>query len=1016
MRFITIFKNRKLRIASVLSLLLWLPQLAFAQRVVSGTVIDKSSGQPLVGASLLVKGETRGTVTDAQGKFSLELAEGGTLIISFVGYKRQEITPTTTEISVEMVEDFSALSEVVVVGYALQEKKEISGNISKVKGPELTNLPTTSFETALQGKAPGVQVIQGSGLAGSGAVIRIRGISSINASGDPLYVVDGIPITNDPFVLGDRGAMNFNPLATINPNDIESIEILKDASAQAIYGSRGANGVIIITTKRGQTDKLKVNFGVRFGTSSPTRITPMLNNIEWLQYRQEAWENDGGVGPAPLPSNISWADALKTNTNWVDLTTRVGFKQDYNLGLTYGMKKLKAYFGFQANNNQSYLMGNSYDRLSMRLNLDYQITDNLTVNLSTSLSRGTNWRVPSGWDGGLGAALSTALPIYPVRNSDGSYWSNGSNPVRQRDLLQWRTRENRTINSLNLEWKTPLQGLVLNANGSVDYMDLRDEKYTPRELGGFNHAGLAELWPVWTTNINYYATANYQYDLSPEHKFKFQIGAEYQNTRVENYEQFTRTGASGPFYKNPTFDSTSSQIARFGTPTNTAFVGRFLRINYNYQGKIFVNAVARVDGSSRFGKNNRNAFFPSLGVSYLLHEENFLADNQYISTLKLRAGWGLTGNANGINANSRYSIFTPVERSRQYNGNPVLAPEQVGNDNLKWETTNSLDAGIDLGLFKDRIKIDFSVYRKKTSDVLISKRLQPSTGFSSQASNVGVIQNQGYDLMISTRNLVGKFKWTTEFVVGRLWNKVLDIGTTPPDAIAGSGDVRVIVGHPVGVNFLNRFHRVDPNNGLPIFLDKEGNETYQFRLDDRVISGSVIPKAVGSFTNRFTYMGFDLEIFFTFTYGGNIYDDAAKRQLGIVSDWNMRRDIIDHWRKPGDQALFPRLTLNSTTYGGLPSFWNLNTTQFLYDASFLRLRNLSLGYNIPNSFTQKFKLSNARVYIGAMNLLTFTHYPGVDPEIARDMNGPQSRNLSPNVTYLTPPQERSFFFGFNVQF
>jgi TonB-linked SusC/RagA family outer membrane protein len=968
----------------------------------------------MIGTSILVKGEARGTVTDADGKFSIELAEGGTLVIRFVGYKTQEITPQGTELNLELVEDFSSLNEVVVVGFAIQEKKEISGNISKVKGSELTMFPVTSFETALQGKAPGVQVIQGSGLAGSGAVIRVRGISSVSAGGDPLYVIDGVPITNEPFLNGNRGAMNYNPLATINPNDIESVEILKDASAQAIYGSRGANGVILITTKRGASGKLRVNFGARFATSNPTRITPMLNNREWLQLYQEAWENDGGVGRAALPGGISWEDAQKTNTDWVGLTTRTGFKQDYNLSLSYGTQKLKAYFGFQANGNQSYLVGNSYDRLSFRGNLDYELTKDLKVSLSTSYSRGDNWRVPSAWDGGLGSALSTALPFFPVKTNDSTYFTNGSNPVRQRDLLQWRTRENRTINSINLDWNTPIKGLSFTGNFGVDYMDMSDEKYTPRDLGGFNHNGLAERWPNWVTNYNSFITANYKYDISEKHKLKFQAGLEYQKNTREFYNFINSTDANGPFWSKPSFGNNRADNRQVGQTESFSFLGRFFRATYSFNEKLYVNAIMRVDASSRFGKNYRNGYFPSIGASYLLHRESFMESFDWLSNLRLRAGFGATGNANALPANARYFIFSNT--GLPYNGDPVINPSQYGNDDLKWEISRMVDAGLDLGLFDDRIKLDFSVYNKRTSDVLISRRLQLSSGYGEQFTNVGVIENRGVDIALTTRNMTGRFKWTSEFVIGWLRNRVLDVGTIPPDAIAGSGDTRVVVGHPVGVNFLNRFHRVDPNNGLPIFLDKDGNETYQFRLNDRVITGSVVPDAVGSFTNRFSYKGFDLEVFFTYTIGGNIYDDAAKRQLGIVSDWNMRRDITDRWTQPGDQARFPRLTLTPQTYGGLPSFWNLNTTQFLYDGSFLRLRNLSLGYNVPSAKLSQFRISGLRVYLGASNLLTFTHYPGVDPEMARDMEGMQGRNISPNVTYLTPPQERSFYFGFNVQF
>lgn len=997
---------------------------ALAQSVnVTGKVTSSDDGMALPGVNVLIKGTSTGVATDVSGTFTISAPPEAVLVISFIGYQTQEIPVNgRTVINVSLEADVTQLTEVVVVGYGTQTKREVTGSISKVSGNAISDLPVPSFEAGLQGRAAGVQVIQGSGMAGSGSMIRIRGIASLSAGGDPLYVVDGIPITQDYFITGNRGAFNNNPLASINPNDIESIEILKDASAAAIYGSRGANGVVIITTKRGKLGKPVFEFSTKLGISEPARKLDLLNSREWLQLYQEAHENDGGVGPASLPGGVSWEDALSTDTDWIDLTTQTGFKQEYNLSMSHGTEKLTSYIGLSFSDNQSFLVGNSYLRLSGRANIDYKILPNLKASLSTSLSQGTNKRVKTAWDGGLGAAMSEALPIYPVRTEDGQYFTGGSNPVRTQDLFDWRTIENRSISTLTLTYE-PVKNFSINASGSLDYMDLNDYQFEPLELTGTEP--IAKRYPVWTTNYNTSLTASYKWDMSDDHKFNFLIGSEFQKSITEKYNKIEAFNVFKPFYKDPSipdrFNSDGEPLANpvYETAPDQlySFISYFARVNYTFDDKLFLKGSARVDGSSRFGRNNRYGFFPSFGVGYMISEEDFFPESGVINFLKLKASWGITGNADIPN----YQRWGTFQRREGGDGNPynqqaILFPVRLENPNLQWEVQRTVDVGFEAGFMNDRFVAEFSYFDKNSTDVLIDRLVQLSSGFARYFENIAEINNRGVELSLRSRNLVNEFTWTTDLNISKLKNKVIDIGATPPDAIAGSGDTRVVEGLPVGANYLNRFSRVDPANGLPIFLDKEGNETYEFNLEDRVVTGSVVPDWTGGITNTFGWKNFDLSVLFTFTIGGNIYDDAAKRQLGIVSNWNMRRDIVNRWRQPGDIAEFPRLTLNSTTYGGLPSFWNLNTTQFLYDATYGRLKNVTFGYNLPASVTDRLRLNTARIYFNATNLLTFTKYPGADPEIVRDHDARQGRNLSPNVTYLTPPQERAFIVGINVKF
>jgi len=1029
-------KHNYLRKPPVMLLLAFMLTISvgWAQNItVTGTVTDAADGSPLPGATISVKGTLLGTSTDFNGKYSFTAPENATLIFSFVGYKDQEIPlngRATVDISLE--EDITSLSEVVVVGYGVQRKRDVTGSIAKVSGEKIKELPVPSFEAGLQGRAAGVQVIQGSGLAGSGSVIRVRGAGSISAGGDPLYVIDGIPVTQDPFLNNNRGAMNQNPLAAINPNDIESIEVLKDAGAAGIYGSRGANGVILITTKRGQSGKPQFNFSTSHGFSAPAVRPEFTSGEEYLQLRQEAWENDGNTGAVWVPGfssaeasaadrEAAFAQASQNNTDWWDLTTRTGYIQTYDLSMSQGTDKFKTYLGASYSDNQSYLRGNSYERLAFRANVDWTIVPKLKASLSSSFSRGQNNRVDAAWSGGLGQAMSTALPIYPVRNPDGTFFTNGANPVRVRELLDWRTVEQRTVNTLSLDYN-PIKNLTFRVTGGVDYLDLREDQYRPQELLLSNHIGEAKRFPAWVTNINTNATATYIWDMDENNSFTFLLGTEYQQSTTERYDEITLVDVDGPLWSDPNIggtlndegDSLYNRIAREGATAQWSFLSYFGRINYNLKDRYIFQVLARVDGSSRFGANNRFGFFPAVSGAWVISEENFMQDQSTISFLKLRSSYGITGNANIPNF-EWIGTYVPPANNLPYAGGDVIFPERLENPNLQWETLTTWDLGLEMNFLADRIQTEINYYNKVSRDVLINRTNPPSTGFGNFWDNIAEIRNTGVELQVSSRNLVGELKWTTDFNIARNNNEVLDIGDLTPDAVGGgTNDTRIVPGEPVGANFLVRFHGVDPEDGLPIWLDADGNLTKEFSLDHRVVVGSVVPDAWGGITNTFSYKNIDLSFLFSFTLGGNIYDGSAKRQLGLVTDWNFRTEIGDRWTQPGDEAAFPRLTLNP--YPGLPDEWQYNSTMFLYDASFVRLRNLTIGYTFPQNFLDRLGLTSARFAVTGMNLLTFTEFPGGDPEIARDFESAQDRNMSPNVTFLTPPQQRSVTFSLNVSF
>lgn len=1039
---------------------LLLMSIGLHAQTITGTVYDEL-GNTMPGVTVRVEGTNIGDAANLDGKYTINRPPIGeqTLVFSFIGYRQLRRTVNvpatgTLEVNANMELDQEVLDEFVVVGYGVQRRREVTGAITKVEGKTITDIPTPSFEAGLQGKAAGVQVTTGSGLAGSGSVVRIRGIASISAAGDPLYVVDGIPITQDYFLNGNRGAMNNNPLATINPNDIESIEILKDAAATGIYGSRGANGVILITTKRGSGKGWSFNMNTRHGVSMPTARPNMLNSQQYLQLYQEAWENDGNVGLASLPGGITWDQARRTNTDWVDETVGVGLKQAYDFSMQYGTKDLNVFTSIGYDDNGSYLVGNSYERTSFRTNVNYRPMKDLEITASVALTRGVNNRVDAAWSGGLGSAMSEALPIYPifyqdtVRNTSGDilylpgdYWDQGANPVRQRELQDWRTTEWRSINSVSVQY-TPIKNLFVKAYVGYDYMDLKDDKFMQaRLLNGQRNSTvfpLAERWPTWTNNWNSNATATYIHDISEDHSLTYMIGAEYQqsttraNNRLWRQDQFVTSG----FLDNPgllgnrfqeeqiIFDEdgaaidTTAAIPGYRSDGSRMevfnFISTFARINYSFKNKYFAQASFRLDGSSRFGENNRFGSFPAASVGWILSEENFLKGAEWLSFLKLRAGFGLTGNA----AIPNYQQYGEYQINRNgYNGQDFRFLAVRPNPDIRWETATVFDMAIEAGFFDDRITTTLSFYNKNTTDVLLNLTPQPSTGFGNFWDNVGQIINRGVEFEVSAIAMDReRFMWRVDFNAAYNYNEITSIGNYTPDAVSGgTNDTRVVVGMPVGTNFLVQHVGVDPQTGRNIYLDADGNQTNTWDPMNRIPVGRVLPRAIGGITNTFTFGRWDVGLVAVFSLGSNIYDSSSKRQLGVTTNWNMRDEIFDRWRQPGDQAEFAQLSLRPENFGVGDPF-QLNTTQWLFNGDYMRLRRLSVAYNIPRFKIGAMDFDGATITLAAMNFFTITNFPGLDPEIARDFENPTDRNMSPNITFLTPPQEQSYTIAFNLRF
>jgi TonB-linked SusC/RagA family outer membrane protein len=1026
-------------------LLLLLPASAQAQGILAGTVKDPT-GEPAIGVTVVIVGTRLGVTTNFDGEYRLPNLPAGqhTVKYTYTGFAdhTEQITISngqTTTLNVSLKENDNLLDEVVIMGYDVQRRRDLVGSVTKITSEKLNEVPGGSFENALQGKAAGVQIVQSSGIAGAGSVIRVRGVASLSAGGDPLIVIDNIPIFQNNFTTGESGGQNNNPLNSLNPNDIESIEILKDASATAIYGSRGANGVVLITTKRGKSGKPTIEFSTRFGISRPTRVLRVMNADEWLQVRQEAWENDGNAGRAPLPNGLNYNDIQGINTDWINEVIGTGTKYEGNLSFTQGGQKLSSFVNLGYSDAGSYLKDNTFKRLSGRVNLDYKPIRNLTVSLNTSLSQGLNERVAQAWAGGLGMAQTTSLPIYPIYrgpqyrqespfyDSVQSFYNIYNNPVAQRELTDNHVRELRNFNSLGLTW-SPTTQWAFTVKGNYEYA--RIGEYTHEQAQWTNSVPFSKAAYTFVNNRMGYATASYSVPFeNRNHELRVLAGTEYQRVDVDGrFQEFAELDKL--VYRASSQDTANADLRQNNTYDidQWIFHSYFTKLTYNYGGKYFVNATFRRDGSSKFGANRRFGNFPAVGIAYIPSEDGFWKKGGIVNFLKIKASIGITGNADiGWDAQFPSYTFDATSSGQNYNGQPVRFQTKIENPNLQWENSITYDGGFEIAFWKDRLTAEFAAYRKNSDNVIIAASVPFSSGLPSlgggyqELLNVAKIRNQGIEIGLKGHLWQRQdFSWSTEVNFSLNRNKIVDVGGATPDALAGGfGDTRVVEGETFQNNYIVRFLYVDPATGRPVYESvnpddgSTGTTTVYDVTTNRQVVGNAQPDFIGSIGNNLRWKNFDFNMLWVFTVGGEIYDDAAKRQLGVVTDWNMRPEIFDRWRQPGDVATFPRLTMDMRNWGGNANFWQNNHTLWLYDGTYARLRTLTIGYNVP----VKKAIRNLRIYFTGSNLWTLTRFNGWDPEIARDRTSNQQRNLGgTNLTYLTPPQEKSFNFGLNVTF
>ncbi|MFD1873087.1 SusC/RagA family TonB-linked outer membrane protein [Hymenobacter bucti] len=989
-----------------------LPAALVADGPLTGKVLDEN-GAGLPGVTVRVKGGAAGTATDDQGNFTLANApEDATLLVSYVGYKAQEIKAGRAgSLTVRLVPAQGQLNEVVVVGYGTQQRKNLVGSIAKVDPSDTKELPVGSFDAQLQGKVPGVQISSSTGVPGQAVNVRVRGATTINGSNTPLYVVDGVFINNNSLQTISTGGKASSPIADLSPADIESIEVLKDADATALYGARGANGVILVTTKRGDfNQKAKVSVNVSQGWAQAAKLWDLATGPEHATLVNENWLNTSG-SPAHTFANRPYRPASEGGRGLPEeqptfdrlgQVFRTARLQNYDVSVSGGNAASRYYLGGGYTKQESILQPIDFQRANFKLNLDQKLSDKVQIGVSNTFTRTyrNEGRAGDGPAGGLlQAALHTPTLLSPTDESGRLVGRASFDNVQ---LLL----DNYDVNSTSLRYIGNLYGdvqilpnLKFRTSLGVDFNNYDEKEYWNTLLiAGAGVGGLATASNAQYTSLLNENTLTYRQQWG-KHRVGVVLG---QGLQADTYH---RTFAQGTGFPNNSFKQISAASVTSSTENWTGYrlASFFGRVDYNFDDRYLLNVSFRADGSSRFGAANQWGYFPTLGAAWRLKQESFLQDVRWLSDLKLRASYGLTGNQNGIGNFAARGLWSG---GTNYLGGAGIAPQQLGNENLKWEQTSQANVGLDLGFFENRVSVEFNAYYKYTKNGLIQLTEPATTGFSSYWSNAVEISNKGLEFALNTVNLrsAGGLNWTTNFNIASNVNNTEKLAT--PIQFGSRNLILQQQGHPLYSFWVYKQLSVDPQTGNAVYddVDKDGKIT----AADRQIVGSIWPKFFGGITNTFTYKGFDASALVSFQSGNKVYNHnrffgeggGARDEARVIFASN-----LDRWQKPGDVTDVPRpdgINVNNYLDGG---------SRWLEDGSFIRLRNVSLGYTLPERVTRHLLGGTVRLYAQGTNLVLLTKYTGLDPESAASSDANQQ-----GIDLGTPPQPRSWQLGVNATF
>jgi len=979
---------------------------------VKGRVTNENK-VPLDGVNIIVKQSGKGTTTNNDGEFTVALSAGDVLTISAIGYLSQEVKYNgEASISVVLKLSQKQLGEVIVIGYGTRRKSEITGSITSIKGERLLETPIANLGQGLQGRVAGLQVTQNSSAPGGNLSVRIRGTNSINGTSEPLYVIDGIQIANS------GGINDVSPLSTINPNDIESIEVLKDASATAIYGARGANGVILISTKRGRNGATRITFDSYFGTQEITKKIEMLNASEFATLENQIYATTIYPDPASLGQGV----------NWQDLVYRKAPIQSHQLSITGGSEKTQLAISGNYFNQDGIVLNSNFKRYSLRANIDHKINDRIKIGTSILGSFSNNNSIPTGLTtidrdiataSLVGAALgapptlqpyaSDGVSILPFGNQFNGRYREVANPLGLAAILN-QTAIKRTLANLYGEVKI-LEGLTYRASFNVDFQSNLNDFYSPRYIVNTSDlnagSGTAGKGNSNSTLLLHESILSYAKIFKEIHSFKL-TGVFATQSNLFNSNSITASGLPNDATVNEAVNlAVNRNVSSFRSKERLdSYLGR---IHYGFKDRYFIDITGRVDGASKFGKNNKYGFFPAVSAAWRIIEEPFVKNISWLSDLKLRASYGVTGNAGAIGPYQSLALAGP---GSNYQFNHIytigISPTGIANPDLKWEKSLQSDIGLDIGLFNNRVSFIIDAYYKKTQDLLFVKSLPLSSGYQSISGNFAGIENKGIEFATDAKIMDGKFKWNLSANLTINRNKVTDLdgGVTNEKFLTTQTIIKV--GEPLGLFKTFVFDGIY-QTGEPILpgsgsrtggvkvrdINKDGSITSA----DQVIAGNPNPDFIFGFSTSFSYKNFDLSTFFTGSQGNDIYNLSRYSFENPLGQGNVVKGLVNRWSPANPSNEY----VSGFQGGRLPI-----SDRYMEDGSFIRCKNITLGYKFPAIKG----IYNARVYISANNLFLISKYSGYDPEV----NTYGNSNTTIGVDNLVYPNSRSFLAGIQVTF
>lgn len=1015
---------RKNLLLKMVPLLMLLSSMAWAQeRSISGKVTAAEDGSTLPGVNVIVKGTTTGTVTDSEGRYSLSVpSSGGSLDFSFVGFVSQKVEiGSKTFIDVQLATDVTQLSEVIVTGYGQQEKRTLSGSVSVVKGDVFENLPIQSIDRALQGRAAGVQISAASGAPGSALTVRVRGIGSINASNDPLWIIDGVQMSR----FGQTGQGSSNPLAAINPNDVESIEILKDAASSAIYGAQAANGVIIVTTKKGKKGRTKLDVTVQHGVAQPLNLYNVMNAQQFAQIKRDAYTNAGLPLTGPTGANTIFGDPTDATlqaagSDWVDQMFRSGNLSTYDISMSGGDEKTSFLLSGSYNKQEGQIIKNQFERGTLRLNVTHKPIAKLTlgVNLSLAYQRNFGSIANGNFVNGPFQAAFTAQPTAPVLDPAGAGFARYPFRSPNSHLFGYNIKQGveeevrlgrvpQTVSSFNASYEI-IPGLTANGFFGIDASFGTDNNQRPGSIPVFPGGQMA-VTSRRTIALNTNATVNYTKKFAQIHAVSFLGGFEYRK------EERGGVVASQFTFANPALRLLSQGAT--ARPAQEFFFdnareGYFGQLKYVLKDRYIADFTLRRDGSSRFGSQTKYGNFFAGSVAWRLSEENFIKKLNIFQDLKMRASYGKVGNSEIADYDWFTAYGTPgagapgIAAGAQYQGGSILRLTRLGNDQISWEEKFQTSVGIDFSLFNGRLSGSAEAYDYQTKALLFDVPQLNDAGINIVRGNNGEVSNRGLDfelggVVLDTRG----FKWEARANLSFLRNEL----TALPNNQKRIGN-DLIVGEPIEFNYLFDFAGINPANGKAMIYDTLGNLAYQGRQRDLMVKGSPIPTWFGGLSNTFSYKGLSLEIFFQYSGGNqavngdlfNLYSSGSFQNNQLTSQ-------LDAWKQPGDITNVARSFQGGVIDGFDQQFGALGgTTQFLSDASFVRLKQVTLSYSLPTKLISKAKLTKCNIFFQGLNLWTYTKFAGIDPEVIANNAG---TNTS---TFGAYPVGRQFSAGITI--